>query len=930
MKYYILLFLTAIASAVSAQQENDTIKIQTDNNKVSLPFAKISKDKLVGAVDVIKGEDLLHSSDYNVESILAGQASGLIIFEGSGSPGLDNTWMKIRGLSRGGNSDEPLVVIDGIANRSLSSIAIDEVESIQILKDVTAKMLYGSKAANGVIMLTTKRGYNGKRQVSFFTEYGVKTPTRLPQYVNSAQYARLYNQARANDGLDPIYTPEAISNYENNPSVLNPDVDFYDELLKKSTSFRRFNAQLIGGDEKTKFFLNLGYVGENGLENLGKNQKFNRLNVRGNLDYDVNNTVSMFLDIAGRMDIWDRADISNEDFFKALSSHRPNDYPLWAGEIGDTDNLGFSPRVDTNLVGELARSGYVNTKNYYAQTNLGINFNLEKLTKGLSFGGYITFDVFNNIAIGKSLDYSRIRFDNPDDLAQITRIGTDVLDDNESRKGDNTTQNLGLVANIDYQRSWNNHDLQVNLVSVNQTLTRKSTLDGPTTQQDDKNINFGARVNYTFKNKYTIESSASYMGSDKFTKENRWGLFGAGGFAWIISNEDFLKHSKTFNYLKLKGSFGIMGYDRSFDYLLYRDFYIANGNLRTGPQNSTQEFGWRAGQIGNPNLTFEKSKEYNIGIEASLFNNKVDLEVNYFNELRYDIPVVLNNALPDYTGDLKPIGNFNEVSNTGVDLSLRFTDNIGEFKYAVGTNLIYSKAVNDVFDEINQYQHLNKTGQATDAIWGWQADGLYQNDSDIATHGVTSTYGAIIPGDVKLIDITNDRGDNIIDQFDNKVIGNSFPRLNYALNLNLEYKGIELYVLGQGTSGSDKLLNNSYYWNVGENKYSVHALGSAVPGSIANASSPRLTSLSQSHSYRNSTYWLTSGDFFKLRTAELSYSFSKDICEKFAANKLKLFVRGNDLFTISKIKNLDPESLSSGITNYPTFTTISLGLKLTY
>lgn len=403
MKYYILLLFTAIVSITSAQKVSDTIK---DSNKVILPFGEVSKNKHVGAVDVIKGEDLLHSSDYNVESVLNGLAPGLIVFEGNGAPGFDTTYMKIRGQSRGGASDHPLIVIDGIANRSLSSIALDEIESIQILKDITAKMLYGSKAANGVIMVSTKRGYDGKHKLTFFHEYGIKTAASLPSYLNSAEYASLYNQALINDGKDPFYSDEQINNYRNNPSVLNPDVDFYDEFLKKSASFQRFNAQLIGGSDKTKFFLNLGYVGENGLENLGKNQKFNRLNVRGNLDFKVNEVTSMFLDIAGRMDIWDRANISNENFFKSLSTHRPNDYPLWFGEVGDTDNLGFSPRLGTNLVGELARSGYVNTKNYYAQTNIGFNFDLDKYAKGLKAGAYLTFDMYNNINIGKTSNIS--------------------------------------------------------------------------------------------------------------------------------------------------------------------------------------------------------------------------------------------------------------------------------------------------------------------------------------------------------------------------------------------------------------------------------------------------------------------------------------------------------------------------------------------
>lgn len=925
MKYYILLVLTAITGVISAQQNNnDSITKVEINNKVILPFGEVDKDKLVGAVDVIKADDISHTSDYNVESALVGLAPGLIVNKASGAPGFDTTWMRIRGISRGGNSDAPLIVIDGIANRSLSSISLDEVESIQVLKDITAKMLFGSKAANGVVMVTTKRGYEGKKKVEFFVESGLKRPTVLPEYLNSSQYARLYNQARINDGLEPLYTDEAIDNYANNPSTLFPDVDFYDTFLRKSTTFQRLNAQLRGGDDKTKYFLNVGFIGEDGLEKVGKQQKFNRINVRSNLDYQVNNTVSAFLDIAGRMDIWDRANIDNGSFFNTLSSHRPNDYPLWAGEIGDTDNLGWSPRVGTNLMGELTRSGYVNTKNYYAQTNFGLNFDLGKLVDGLTVGGYVTFDFFNNISIGKNLSYSRI------DPSDGTRIGTDVLQSSESRQGDNSTQNLGLVGNIDYVKSWGKNDLQINIAGFRQTLTRKSTLDGPTTQQDDKNINVGARVNYTFNNKYTIEGNASYMGSDKFTKENRWGLFGAGGFGWILSNEDFLKNNNTINYLKLKGSFGVMGYDSSIDYLLYRDFYQGGGGFRFGPENAVIEYAWRAGQIGNPDLTFEKSRELNIGVETKLFNEKLNLEVNYFNELRYDIPVVLNNAVPDYTGALKPIGNFNEVSNKGVDLSINYTNSINNFKYSVGGNLIYSKAVNEVFDEINEYSNLNRTGQASDAIIGWVSDGLYQDQTDITNHGVTSSYGDIIPGDIKLLDIVNDRGDNVIDQFDRQVIGNSTPRINYSLHLNLEYKGLELFVLGQGITGFDRYLTNSYYWNVGENKYSVQALGAAVPGSVSGAQSPRLTSLAQSHSYRGSSYWLTDGSFFKIRTAELNYAFKENISKKLGASALKIFLRGNDLFTFSKIKNSDPENLNAGVNNYPMYTTVSLGLKLTY
>ncbi len=932
MKYYILIFLLAMGGFALAQQTNlflanDTTVTRKMDAKVALPFGHLDKNRFVGAVDVIKGENLMHSSDYNVESVLAGQAPGLIVTKGAGDPGIDNTWLKIRGQSRGGSEDSPLVVIDGIANRSLSSITLEEIESIEVLKDVTAKMLYGSKAANGVIQVTTKRGYNGNKKISFSGEYGIKAPSVLPEYVTSAQYARLYNQARINDGLEPIYSDEDIAGYENS-SISYPDVDYYDEFLKSNTSFQRVNAQLIGGDDNTQYFLNVGYVGEKGLENIGKQQTFNRLNVRSNLDYEVTDVLSMFLDIAGRMDMWERADISNNEFFDALSSHRPNDYPLYVSKQPDIDSLGWSPRVSENLVGELARSGYINTKNYYAQTNIGMNFDLTKYVSGLTAGAYLTFDVYNECKLGKSLDYSRIAPSN------MVRIGTDVLESEESRKGDDMKQNVGIVGSIDYVKKWDDHDLQLNFASVTQTLSRKATLDGRSTQQDEKAVNLGLRANYVFKDKYTIEGTTSYMGSDKFTKDNRWGLFGGGGLGWIASNEDFLKGSKIINYLKLKGSCGVMGYDRqgdeAFDYLLYEDFYVSSGSFRTGEKNSTIDYGWKASQIGNPDLTFEKSRELNIGAEASLFNNKVDLEVNYFNEYRYDIPVILDNALPDYTGELKPFANYNEISNNGVDFYVHYTDKVDDLKYSLGLNVIYSKATHEVYDEINEYEHLNKNGNVTDAIWGWKSDGLYVDEADISNYGVTSSYGNIIPGDIKLENYINDKGDNIIDQFDQQIIGNSYARINYSLHLNLEYKGLALYVLGQGATGFDRMLNNSYYWNVGENKYSVLALGAAVPGEVQGATYPRLTSLTSSHSYRSSTYWMENGAWFKLRNIELSYTLPESFSSKIASDKVKLFVRGNDLFAISKMDDVDPESPNTGITTYPMYKTVSFGLKLTY
>ncbi|WP_075590095.1 SusC/RagA family TonB-linked outer membrane protein [Labilibacter marinus] len=937
MKKYLLIITVLLLSNFVVDAQTDSLSVQKET--VKLPYADIEKDRVVGAVDVIYGDDVRRSGEYRVSNSLAGLASGMYVNKYAGQPGANWSSLNIRGRARGGRSDYPMVVIDGIPNRSMDNLPMESIESIQVLKDITAKMLYGSDATNGVILVTTKRGYVAERKLSFSAEGGIKTPTAMPEYLDSPGYARLFDQARVNDGLDAQHTEDEYAYYtDGNHSVTYPNVDLYDLILKDFSDYQRFNAVLEGGDEKTKYFLNMEYVRETGLEKVGVNNTNNIVNLMSNLDYEVNDVVSVSLDISSRMGVRENARLGSNDMMADLSTQRPNDFPTFVTADGsiNKDSLGYHANYN-NVYGDLTRWGYRDTKEFRGQTTFGIDFNLDKFVTGLDGGISVGFDAFRTITSGKNLQYSRfevIEGDTPEEYT-LNEIGDNVPAGNEVKVSDNFYRNVVGTAFINYDRTFGKHAITSNLVYAARTIAYKgtSTYSGGV-RQDDKNINLGLRANYAFDGKYVVEGTSSLMGSDKFAPGNRYGLFGSVGAGWILSNENFMANSSIINYLKIKGSYGVMGYDRyqyndanntsnSFEYYKYIDEYQTAGSVRLGEDNSgPTKYGTKLTTRGNEDYTFEKSREINVGIEATLFKN-LSLELNYFDQFRYDMPTNVGSVIPSYYMSVSPKANYEELSNTGVDMSIQYSNKAGDFSYSIGGNFMYSESKWEKLDEISEYDHLLRTGTNTDAIWGWVYDGVYNDQADIDNYGVSTSYGnrGIVPGDLKLKDIANNREDDIIDGNDVAVIGNAFPRINYALNLNLQYKGIELYALGQGVAGLDKMLTNSYYMPYGTRKYSDKALADDYP---------TLTSVNNGHSFRNSSYWMEDGSYFKLRVLELSYLLPTNIANKISADKVRFYVKGTDLFSISKIKDLDPEDINAGVSKYPMFTTYSLGLKVTF
>lgn len=939
MKLYIVTLSLALlcmfsGTYTSAQVTNDSTKLEV----IKVPSVKSEGNRLVGSVDVITGEQLAHSAYPSVYAAMTGLVPGYSLG-------------RVRGYSRGGDGDAPLVIIDGLSNRSIGSLTIEEVDSIFIMKDVTAKMLYGSRAANGVIVIKTKRGHIGKKDLSFIAEYGIRKAGDYPDFVGAAEYMRFNNQAFMNDGKTPLYSQDDIDmaglDYK------HPDVDFYDMFVNDQTSYQKVNAQLVGGDKKTKYFFNLGYFGEDGIEKVGEKERVNSVSVRSNLDYQVNDILSVNLDIAGRFYMVDGNHIGTSDLFSELYSTKPNDYPVFISATPSVDSLGTSDKVNgRNLYGEMVYSGYRRQMTSFAQTNIGMNFDLNKYVNGLSGKVYATFDVNNYIAEGKQLTYRTLK-------PALTAGGNDTLivngvynpKGNESRLADSYYRNMGGGASLSFDRTFGDHAISAGLNYLVEYKTVKTNASDMSTIQDDKGMNLGGRINYAYQNKYIAEVASSYMGSSRFSKDNRWKLFNSFGVAYIVSEEDFMDDVDFIDFLKVKASYGKMGYDQSFDYLLYNNYYqYWAGSYKTGIKNASTLVGTEFTQAGNPDLTFEETTEMNLGLSMRTLNNRLALGAEYFTEERTGMPIVMQYAYPKLAGSPDIVANYNAIDNKGYEIALQWSDQVGKLYYSIGGSLTHFVAKHKVYDELNDFAFQNTQGTETDAIWGYVADGFYTSADDIATYGadgstpLTSTLGAVIPGDLKYKDLSDNYaeygyGDNVINKYDRTIIGNSVPRYIYSLNLNLKYKNFSFYALGQGVGGYDRsLLWPTYYTNKGNVNYSPYAYEAAVPTFDENGvavglesndfTRPRLTSEGTAHSYNSSTYWLKNSYYFKLRTVELSYEMPEKICKVIAAEKLNLFVRGDDVLTISNEKDLDPESPSAGLSSAPRFTTITFGLKL--
>ena len=911
-----------LAIPVSMSAAGDSLSVKTH-----IGYDVQDEYKVSSAISSVRGDELSKSFTPNLLNSLAGRLPGLTVGQGSDEPGVIDNSLFIRGMGTFQGLKEPLIVIDGFVTQYtdadgylrtlLSQLMPEEIESVTLLKDASATAIYGLRGANGVLLINTKRGTNSPLKINFTAQVGFQQPTKMPKFLNSYDYANLYN--------------EALDAYKNGTDkYLYPDVDWYDETLRKTAEMYKVGLNFQGGNDVVKYFVLLNYLGNSGLmkrtEDLSdktSNQRYNRYNVRSNMDVNISKNLSAHITLG--IAIEDKitpggtgAGKNTDDLFNRIQSLPPNSFP-----VRNPNNSWGGSSNWSNPLANIAERGYWRQNSRNINSALKLTEKLDMLLPGLSISGAIAF---NSYYLGYSNRYANYEYyaltgkDAEGKYQYSEPFGKKeslTIDDSLSDQWRNTT----LQGSLNYSGSFDVHDIDALLM-----YSYENEAYGK--QQPFVHVGMGARFTYTYAKKYIGEFSMGLQATETFAKGHRAGFFPAGSVGWIISEEDFLKKNDVVKFLKLRASYGLTGNDKlnGDTRFMYDQEYGEKDGYNIGTSNSYL-YGLRQLRLANPDITWEKDKKFNVGVEANLWG-KLNLTFDYFYNRRTDILCLPSRTIPSYIGAELPYLNIGKTKNQGVEASVMYSDHVGkDFNYYVKADVWTAKnKILYMSEEIKaeNNSHLYKTGHRIDQPYYLEALGYY-TQADIDNPDVAKpTWKDVLPGDLKYKDWN---GDGVIDNNDSYPFGyTETPEITLGLNLGFTYKNFDFSAFFHAALNRTVYLDASYYKAFQNNgPISEYALGRWTSEETAHmATYPRLTLTNEQNNYRTSTFWMCNGNFLKLRDVELGYSF-KNIIPAAKAD-LRIFVNGTNLFAIDAVKGYDSERIGG----YPAVRTISLGANIQF
>ncbi|MCK9311962.1 MAG: SusC/RagA family TonB-linked outer membrane protein [Bacteroidales bacterium] len=927
------LMILCITGEIQAQETLKKDSPIVNRDAVNIAFGKVERRDLVGSTSSINAEDIAkYDNTQLVSDALLGRVPGLL--------GYNN----VRGIG------SALFIVDGLP-RDISTLTLAEVEQITVLKDINASILYGSAAANGVVLITTKRGDAKKTQMKFNLYSGISVPKALPKYLSSSDYMTLYNEARANDGLAALYSKETIENYRSqnkrlypNYKYIYPDVDYYSsEYLKSYKPFSKATAEFSGGNKTATYYSNMGWEQVGSLFDFGraKDSKQNRFNIRGNIDLKINSFIKSSLDAVAVIkntsspaatsigDYWANAKTLQPNLFAPLipiSQINPKNAMLLAHKR-DIDGMYLLGGTQSYLTNAIA-NGYELPLNQNVQNTFSFNnkidFDLSSIAKGLAFHTNLSFDYYTTYDEYISDQYSVYSPTWTGDTISaastaLTKYGNDKKATTQTISGSSYERRLGFQGILDYNRTFNDvHKVGGTLLAFANIYKRMGDYQG------NKNTNLGLRLNYSYDNKYMVDFSGAYVNSVKLPSKSRRAFSPSLGLAWMISSEDFMSSVEAIDYLKLRLTGGILNSDNGISgYYYYLNRWDYNSSYSWSEIQGTPDQGVVSEYGDNDDLKFEKRKELNFGIEGSFFNQKLYLETNVFTSLYYNQITMPQTMYPSFYTDFMPYKNYDDNAYRGAELGLTYTEKLGDFQIALGANALYSTSEVMKKDEVYADSYRYRKGKPVDAMFGLVADGFFMSNEEIANDETFQTFGTVKPGDIKYVD---QNGDKIIDENDEVQIGRSQAPFSYGLNLRLTYKNISLFAIGTGRIGADSYISGDYYWVDQDDKYSEYVLGRWTEATKETATYPRLTTLAGSNNFRNSTFWLYKDNYFTLQRAQITYEFPQTFVKKLRMQGLSCFLDGSNLLTISKHREIKDLRIGSE----PYYRSFSLGVKTTF
>ncbi len=914
-----MVFMWALIN-IKAQEpisQPDSMEVSYSSKAISTPFFTTDFNKVTAPVTVLSSEDLEHYPTSDVREALNGLIpSGSVMKNGYG-PGESNVQLQVRDM-------DYAIIVDGM-ERSVVELDIQEIESVSVLRGLTAHALYGSSAKNGAIVFTTKRGFAGEDEIDVNIEYGIKMATHLPEWLPSDEYAQLYNQARLNDGMTPRYSPEDIAGYQSGENGLKyPNEDLYSELFNNSMNFTRANIAFKGGSEKTQYFAYLGYTGEGRDYMKIKENSYDRLNIRGRVDVALASNIKLNMNVATVMGM--RNVIPGQSqMWNALASYAPNVYPISIAK----DTFGINQAFPYNPVADQTLKGDIDELSRTVQANFGLDFDLNKITKGLNFGIKGMFDIydFQQKTAKAGLSYALYEpvftiQEDGSELMTLTPVGVDVPAIGASITATSYHQQVAANMNLNYLRKFGDHEISSNLVYfVQQKKMRGTALE-------DNKQNFGLATAYSFKGKYFADLSLSYTGDMNLSSDNRYKMFPSLGIGWILSKENFMKSVNAIDFMKLRASYGTMGtYDTHESFLFrtewYRGIPAFFGSAGGKSENISTTY---MNQYGNVGLSWGTIRQFDIGTEALLFGSRLRLQLDYYNIIKDGI--ITTAVMSDVIGIKKYYDNINKNKYWGVDGSVSWSDKLKSFNYSIGVNFGFNTSEVLAFNEVNNpYPWMNRTGERVGEIYGFEAIGIF-NDANEIINSPTQYLGEVQVGNLRYKNLNPEDDDKVEARTDEKAIGNSTPLFKLGVPVSLKYKNVELYVLGVGYFGRDlNVVSHPYFHADGEQKYSTYVKGNAWSAGGAN---PKLTTSASPNDNVTSSYWMRDAGFFKIKNVELSYDLSSITSNWTRKMGSKVFVRGTNLYTSTSFDTLDPENPYGGISTYASMSTFTGGLKVTF
>ena len=969
-----------------------TVLLQEDTKAlqevVVVGYTKQRKETMIGSVATITTKDLTQSPTANINNALAGRLPGLIVNQyAGGEPGVDQSELFIRGKATYGNQSA-IVIVDGI-ERDMSYLAPDEIETFTILKDASATAAYGIRGANGVIVITTKRGKAAeKATVNLKASIGINQPIGFPEYLGSADYATLYNEARLNDakmtGADisslNLFSQQAIDNFRrakgDNSDGLGYDWDYYDFAFKPGLQ-EDVSLSIRGGTDKVRYYVLANYFSQGGnykYSNAGEydsQTKFTRYNFRSNIDININRYLSTRLDLGAR--ITDRnAPGTTAGRLMTICATQPPYLPILVEENAHPQNEEYiqqNPRgmlygdniYRYNLLGELSRTGYLNEKNTYLNGSFAMNLDMEFLTKGLKAEVMFSYDASEGRWINRKLDTYKDGYREYPKYATFMPIeGSDAYMagghytgayktgnkyDIDQTIGNGFSHNASdgrtyIQARLDYNRLFSNrHEVTAMLLANRGNRTVNNEL-----AYHSQGIT--GRFAYYYNQKYLMEFNFGYNGSENFAPGKRYGFFPAGSIGWVVSEEEFMKKASWIDFLKVRASYGLVGSDNVSSRFPYLAFYGGGSGYDFGNNFGTNVGGTSEGNLANANLTWEKARKLNVGIDFTTLNQRSALTIDAFYEYRFDIITDMNSdgimGYPDIVGKDAALQNLGEVSNRGVDIELSWNDKIGkDFRYYIRPNLTFSRNRLEYKAEVARKNSWRKeTGKRLYENFVYVFDHFVadQEEADRLNKIGYQPWGQLIPGDVVYKDL--DRN-GVIDDEDRTAMGNPrSPELMFGIPFGFQYKNFDFSVLLQGATKSSILLNGAAVFDfpqfeqdkIGRVK-KMH-LDRWTPETAATAKYPALHyGTHDNNKNGNSSLFLYDASYLRLKNVEIGYNVSPKLLRKFHVQQARIYVQGLNLLTFDKLGDvdIDPETKSGdGASWYPIQKVFNFGIDITF